>query len=60
MNDATFKPFLHPKTSDLFHQNEADLMREQMAAMRQTIVQQQAYILTLKRELFGVKRALRI
>ncbi|WP_119396459.1 IS66 family transposase [Salinibius halmophilus] len=55
MNDATFKPVFTPPQSDLFHQNEADLLREQMAAMQATIAQQAQQILALKRELFGVK-----
>ncbi len=55
MNDATFKPVFTPTTTDLFHQNEADLLRSKMAAMQATITALQSENLWLKRELFGVK-----
>ncbi|WP_119396564.1 hypothetical protein [Salinibius halmophilus] len=55
MNDATSKPVFTPPQSDLFHQNEADLLREQMAAMQATIATLTSENLWLKRELFGVK-----
>lgn len=55
MNDATYRPILPFKNTDLLHTNEVEKLRAENEAMSSRIRQYEAEVWALKRELFGPK-----
>ena len=53
MNDATYRPILPFKNTNLLHTNEVEKLRAENEAMSSRIRQYEAEVWALKRELFG-------